>query len=60
MREIEVRWNCCLTEWEIYRLVLQGWAVAENVYSHYTEQDVRDYYGQFGRTVKFCTPHLST
>jgi len=56
MREIDIRRNYYLGDWEIYSLVLQGWTVAEGVCSEFTEDDVRSYYGGFGRSVRFRTP----
>ena len=53
MRTIQVRWNEETNEWNVWSLVLQGWAVAENVYRTFTQEDVRAYYGQYGLTVQF-------
>lgn len=49
---IPVRWNADLGEWETFSWS-QGWTCTENLLRHFTQEDVKAYYAQFGRLVRF-------
>ena len=46
--------------WQIWRLVLKGWATAENVRDDWNMSDVRKHYAAYGLNVEFEKVHFET
>lgn len=51
--DVHMHWNDSTRVWEYFSILIDDWAPADACPPDFSEQDVEDYFAQFGRCVVF-------